>query len=399
MAIPDPLNPSLRSPLLPDEPKRAALHAEGTLPPRERNEDPERSALTNDMSDGPSRPLTHDEQEAAEHDTALPERVYAPASERVPKPPAPGHEPLVRATDPSTPERQSAGTAGAFQEGAQGASPSGPSRSAAATLPPPRPWTPPPAALGYHDERSRKPLVFGLSAGSAAVIGASVGGAWWYTRWRREQHRPINRVRRQLRRTASAMGDRLPTLPSRDDVLDRLPDADRARPAGGAGLTLLLAALWAARVLRNRDRQLEPDRRDRDVVVTRTTVKTTVDAQREPVGRPWQTRATDLAGNLAGAWRQWAAPVRENVQVAPERALATARERASAVPAPPKGASLGLGGVLLLAGVGYVLWRLMRGAGEPEVRWSAEPGTGYRRASPGSAPGAERSPGTGSSAP
>lgn len=382
MAIPDPLNPSLRSPLLPDEPKRSALHAEGTLPPSERNEDPERSALTNDLSDGPSRPLTDDEKEAAKHDTALPERVYAPASERVPKPPVPGHEQLVSTTDPATPERRSAGTPAAFHEGAQGAGPTGQARSSAATLPPPRPWSPPPAVTRGDAERSRTPLVFGLSAGSAALIGASAGGAWWYARWRREQARPINRVRRQVRRTASAVGDRLPNLPSRDAVLERLPDAEQARPAGGAGLTLLLAALWAARVLRNRDRQLEPDRRDRDVMVARTTVRTTVDAQREPrAGATWQARA----GDLAGAWRRWSAPVRESVQVAPERAFATARERASAVPAPSKGAGFGLGGVLLAAAAGYVLWRLVRGGHGSRESWVSSLGGTSRPTESGSA--------------
>jgi hypothetical protein len=36
------------------------------------------------------------------------ERVYAPASARIAKPPAPGHEALVRHVDESTPERQAA---------------------------------------------------------------------------------------------------------------------------------------------------------------------------------------------------------------------------------------------------------------------------------------------------
>jgi hypothetical protein len=36
------------------------------------------------------------------------ERVYAPASARVPKAPAPGHEALVNQLDATTPERQAA---------------------------------------------------------------------------------------------------------------------------------------------------------------------------------------------------------------------------------------------------------------------------------------------------
>jgi hypothetical protein len=36
------------------------------------------------------------------------EQVYAPASARIPKPPAPGHEALVDQVDATTPERQAA---------------------------------------------------------------------------------------------------------------------------------------------------------------------------------------------------------------------------------------------------------------------------------------------------
>ena len=41
------------------------------------------------------RPLTDDEREALEHDPGRPERVYAPASARVPKEPVPGDDRLI----------------------------------------------------------------------------------------------------------------------------------------------------------------------------------------------------------------------------------------------------------------------------------------------------------------
>ena len=59
-------------------------------------EDPGREELMNDLASEPARPLTDEEKEAAEHDAPRPERVYAPASARVPKEPAPGDDKLVR---------------------------------------------------------------------------------------------------------------------------------------------------------------------------------------------------------------------------------------------------------------------------------------------------------------
>jgi hypothetical protein len=47
----------------------------------------------------PSRPLTGDEREVAEHDSGVRPRVYAPASARVPKEPAPGDDKLIHGRD------------------------------------------------------------------------------------------------------------------------------------------------------------------------------------------------------------------------------------------------------------------------------------------------------------
>jgi hypothetical protein len=66
------------------------------LPPEDRGEDVQREAVEEGMSVGGSRPLTREEREAAEGDPGVPERVYAPASARVPKPPAPGDEKFVK---------------------------------------------------------------------------------------------------------------------------------------------------------------------------------------------------------------------------------------------------------------------------------------------------------------
>ena len=77
----------------------------GELRPDDRGQDEVREALEEGMSQGESRPLTREEREAAERDPGAARTVYAPASERVPKPPAPGDEQFVhrQAPPPETP--------------------------------------------------------------------------------------------------------------------------------------------------------------------------------------------------------------------------------------------------------------------------------------------------------
>jgi len=68
----------------------------GELRPDDRGHDEPREALEEGISLGEGRPLTRGEREAAAHDKGVAETVYAPASERVPKPPAPGDEKFVQ---------------------------------------------------------------------------------------------------------------------------------------------------------------------------------------------------------------------------------------------------------------------------------------------------------------
>jgi hypothetical protein len=68
----------------------------GELRPDDRGQDELREELEESLSLGESRPLTREEREAAAKDKGVSETVYAPASERVPKPPAPGDEKFVQ---------------------------------------------------------------------------------------------------------------------------------------------------------------------------------------------------------------------------------------------------------------------------------------------------------------
>lgn len=58
-------------------------------------EDPEREAVEHGLPSQPDRPLTGEEEQAAEDDPGRSERVYAPASARVPKEPVPGDDKLI----------------------------------------------------------------------------------------------------------------------------------------------------------------------------------------------------------------------------------------------------------------------------------------------------------------
>jgi hypothetical protein len=70
-------------------------NADTVLDESERGKDDMRGDVVDTLTNTPARPLTHDEEEAAEHDAGRAPRTFAPASERVPVPPAPGHERLI----------------------------------------------------------------------------------------------------------------------------------------------------------------------------------------------------------------------------------------------------------------------------------------------------------------
>jgi hypothetical protein len=67
----------------------------GELRLDDRGQDEVREAVEESVGLGEPRPLTREEREAAKRDRGVAEPVYAPASERVPKPPLPGDERLI----------------------------------------------------------------------------------------------------------------------------------------------------------------------------------------------------------------------------------------------------------------------------------------------------------------
>src|SRR5437016_79241 len=67
----------------------------GELRPDDRGQDEVREDLEESIGRGEARPLTREEREAAARDPGPAKTVYAPASERVPKPPLPADERLI----------------------------------------------------------------------------------------------------------------------------------------------------------------------------------------------------------------------------------------------------------------------------------------------------------------
>ena len=67
----------------------------GELRPGDRGQDEVLEALEESIGAGEARPLTRDEREAAARDSGDVKTVYAPAAERVAKPPLPADEKLI----------------------------------------------------------------------------------------------------------------------------------------------------------------------------------------------------------------------------------------------------------------------------------------------------------------
>lgn len=218
-----------------DPPEARAENVQDVIPPSERNQDPEVTEATRGMTLDGSRPLTDAERKVAEHDAPVGERVYAPASERVPREPVPGHRDFVEHPDTHTPEREAVADMHSTGE-------------------PSFTRVPRPSGTSFNGETSGEMLAdeaparmrmwVPITVGWAIGFGSCAGvGLWLWLRWQRERNRPINRIRRQARQTAYDIRERMPT------------GEDAARPAVGLSTALLsvLVLLWQQSRSRNAD--------------------------------------------------------------------------------------------------------------------------------------------------
>ncbi|MGI9147576.1 MAG: hypothetical protein ACR2IK_13645 [Chloroflexota bacterium] len=217
------------------------------IPPTERGLDPAVTDVLHGLTGDAARPLTADERKAADRDAPIAERVYAPASERVPVEPVPGHRHLTDHVDTQTPERQAAG-----QTPAEPTEPSFTRVNRPSVDPDrlsPSGWAPSSSAFPANDDAAWNSsaratgLPLGLGLG-LLVVGAGIGG-WTYLRWQRERNKPINRLRRQAKQAAAQIRDRVPNSPQ-----------EAAKPAAGLTTVLLsmLVLLWQAQ-----SRSRQPD--------------------------------------------------------------------------------------------------------------------------------------------
>ena len=246
-----------------------------------------------------------------------------------------------------------------------------------------------------HGHGMLRPKTLGIGAGTLLTLGGAVGGAWLYARWQRERNKPINRLRRGARDMASRVHDRLP------DVMEDLPVG--SAPIGGAASALLLAALLGTRALRHSgsDERVDDVREQaRDLVreslkealgfgrenLTRDTLKDAVgrgrdvgrDSLKDAVGWSREAVSRDALKSVLGRGREAASSGSDMLERGRKESRRwTSRlptDRLSGVEAPQPGIfGLGFGGLAVVVGGTYVVWRLLRrGSGsDPQNTWYA----------------------------
>jgi hypothetical protein len=260
----------------------SAENVQDIIPPTERNQDPAVTEAMRGLSVESARPLTDDERKAADRDApVVGERVYAPASERVPVEPVPGHRTFTDHTDTHTPEREAAGQTPPNSEEPSFTRVTRPSMTSTAdTYSPGAYGSTGSNAFGTHADAAWNSgarsggLPFGLGWVMLG-IGGGIGG-WLYLRWQRERNKPINRIRRQAKQAAGEIRDRVPSSPE-----------EAVKPAAGLTTALLsiLIILW---------QQAQTRSRQADKVVSRQTRKAGKRATEAVSDVDWQKRLTTL---------------------------------------------------------------------------------------------------------
>ena len=172
-----------------------------------------------------------------------------------------------------------------------------------------------------------EPRILGIGGGARVALGSAVGGAWLLARWRRERNKPINRLRRGARDMAGRI--------SHIDV------DERAAPMGGVATAVLLSALLTSRLRRGSDDQPTELRSDaREMLAT---------SMHEAMSRG--RGAMSRKGDALDFGREVMA-----------RGRAQSHKLPAHVNAPKKGLmGIGFGGLVVIAGSAYVLWRMVRG--------------------------------------
>ena len=237
----------------------------------------------------------------------------------------------------------------------------------------------------------------GAGVGAVLAVSGGIGGAWLYARWQRERNKPINRLRRNAREMASRLGERIPDV-------DELPHG--AAPMSGAATALLLTALIASRALRRDHVDGVDEIRDRAEELLRASAQETLELGREALlrgrkeatergaealkrGRNEGAEATEAGskegaealkrGRKEAAERGAEALKRGRKEAAERGAEALKRGRKEAMKQgreamelskreearKPAIMGIGFGGMAMVAGGAFVVWRLLH-RGQPD---------------------------------
>ena len=279
-----------------------------------------------------------------------------------------------------------------------------------ATVPltPPVAWDASPAPTAWADTASRgspmpfapralaEPRTIGLGAGALLMAGSVAAGAWLYSRWQRERNKPVNRLRRRARDVAGQISERLPDV-------DDLPMG--AAPTGGAAAALLLTGVALARALRGSDesaaaKETADQARGVDwrAVAMELAQRRGGEAGRRALAQLAEAsehgrkQARDIPGRWPSGEAPWrrlrqlgeampslhdlgeAVPSRDDLGAAGSRALKRVPSWDGSAPPQPAFMGLGVGGLAVVAGVSYLVWRVLRGSEQPHDPWSANAG-------------------------
>lgn len=201
-----------------------------------------------------------------------------------------------------------------------------------------------------------RPKTIGIGAGAVLALSGAVGGAWLYARWQRERNKPINRLRRGARDVASRLGDRLP------DVVDDLPRG--AAPMSGVATALLLSGLMLTRAMRHDSDDRVDVARGQAGNFVRDVVGSDLvrDSLREALG--FGRDAMDRGRDALESGREYS----DSIPVG----KLSARLESIEPRKPAMFMGLGFGGLAVVSGGAYLVWRLLRGSNpRPQQPWYA----------------------------
>jgi hypothetical protein len=243
------------------------------------------------------------------------------------------------------------------------------------------------------------PRKIGVGAGVLLSLGSAVVGAWLYGRWHRERNKPINRLRRGARDVALRFGEYAPSLDDLSSLPASLPltlPQGRA-PLGGAATALALTALLGTRALRRRSPPDHPEQlreHARELLheafseaLAQGRSGSAVRSELAALARALLDRGRDELPRLAelsrAESRRLADRGRDEFPKLAARGLTEsrrARERLAQVePESPGVFGLGFGGLAIVAGGAFLIWRVLRGGGNSgprpgDANWYADEG-------------------------